>query len=121
VVGQPLPGPTCDVLSRFYSFSFAPNPNWSKVFSPGPEILDYFIRIADQRDLRRDIRFGREVVDAVWRDGHWRLQDADGMTCDADVLVTATGVLRHPKLPDIPGRETFDGTAIHFLSMGRLC
>jgi cation diffusion facilitator CzcD-associated flavoprotein CzcO len=107
------PGLTCDVPSRFYSFSFAPNPGWSKVFSPGGEILDYFIRIADQRDLRRHIRFGTEIVDVTWDDGSWRLRSADGATSNADVLVTATGVLRHPNFPDIAGRETFAGVALH--------
>ncbi|MGH3555164.1 MAG: flavin-containing monooxygenase, partial [Mycobacterium sp.] len=107
------PGLTCDVPSRFYSFSFAPNPNWSCMFSPGPEIQDYFTRIADDRGLRQHIRFGTEIVDACWQDGRWELRAADGATAGADVLVTATGVLHHPKMPDIPGQEAFAGKAFH--------
>lgn len=107
------PGLTCDVPSRFYSFSFAPNPDWSRVFSPGAEILDYFARTTDQRGLRSHIRFGTEIVDAHWKQGHWRLSTIEGEVGDADVLVTATGVLHHPKLPEIPGRDTFAGAAFH--------
>lgn len=107
------PGLTCDVPSRFYSFSFAPNPNWSSVFSPGSEIQDYFIRLADDLGLRRHISFGAEIVDARWQDNRWILCTADGTTADADVLVTATGVLHHPKIPEIPGQEEFAGKAFH--------
>jgi len=107
------PGLTCDVPSRFYSFSFSPNPDWSSVFSPGPEIQDYFLRVAAERGLRPHIRFGTEIVDACWQGDRWILRAADGATTQAEVLVTATGVLHHPKLPEIPGRETFAGKAFH--------
>jgi len=107
------PGLTCDVPSRFYSFSFAPNPEWSSAFSPGSEIQEYFVRTADERGLRSHIRFGAEVTDARWQDGHWRLRMADGESAEADLLVTATGVLHHPKLPEIEGRNTFAGAAFH--------
>jgi cation diffusion facilitator CzcD-associated flavoprotein CzcO len=107
------PGLTCDVPSRFYSFSFAPNPGWSSAFSPGPEIQQYFVRTADERGLRPHIRFGAEVTEARWHDGRWRLRTAGGHTDEADLLVTATGVLHHPKLPAIEGRDTFAGTAFH--------
>jgi cation diffusion facilitator CzcD-associated flavoprotein CzcO len=107
------PGLSCDVPSRFYSFSFAPNAEWSSAFSPGSEIQEYFVRTADERALRRHIRFGAEVTDARWQGGHWRLRTADGESAEADLLVTATGVLHHPKLPDIEGRNTFAGAAFH--------
>lgn len=107
------PGLTCDVPSRFYSFSFAPNPDWSSAFSPGAEIQDYFVRTAEQRGLRSHIRFGSEITDARWEDGGWQLRDGRGEQATADVLVTATGVLHHPKLPDIAGAETFAGASFH--------
>jgi cation diffusion facilitator CzcD-associated flavoprotein CzcO len=107
------PGLTCDVPSRFYSYSFAPNPDWSSAFSPGPEIQGYFVRTSRERGLRPHIRFGAEVADARWENGHWTLRTAGGESAEADVLVTATGVLHHPKEPAIPGRETFAGPAFH--------
>jgi cation diffusion facilitator CzcD-associated flavoprotein CzcO len=78
------PGLTCDVPSRFYSFSFAPNPEWSSAFSPGSEIQEYFVRTADERELRAHIRFGAEVTDARWQGGRWRLRTADGESAEAD-------------------------------------
>ena len=107
------PGLTCDVPSRFYSYSFAPNPSWSRVMAPGPEILEYFKKIADDLDLRRLVRFGSEVTDARWNGKQWRIETADGYFTEADVLITATGFLHHPKLPDIDGLEKFGGIAMH--------
>ncbi len=107
------PGLSCDVPSRFYSYSFAPNPDWSSVYSPGPEIQDYFVRMADELGLRSQIRFGSEVTETRWEDGRWVLRTRDGNSDVADVVVTATGVLHHPKFPDIPGLESFAGATFH--------
>jgi cation diffusion facilitator CzcD-associated flavoprotein CzcO len=43
------PGLSCDVPSRFYSYSFRPNPDWSRLMSPGPEIQAYFRQVATER------------------------------------------------------------------------
>jgi cation diffusion facilitator CzcD-associated flavoprotein CzcO len=107
------PGLSCDVPARYYSYSFAPNPSWSRFFAPGPEIQRYFVRAADQFGVRENIRFGSEVVGARWVDGRWRLRSADGREDVADVVVTATGVLHHPKVPAIEGLESFAGAAFH--------
>jgi cation diffusion facilitator CzcD-associated flavoprotein CzcO len=107
------PGLSCDVPSRFYSYSFAPNPGWSHAFAPGPEIQAYFVGQADALGLRPLIRFGEEVAAARWHDGRWRLRTAAGREDVADVLVSAAGVLHHPRYPDIPGLETFAGAAFH--------
>jgi cation diffusion facilitator CzcD-associated flavoprotein CzcO len=106
------PGLTCDVPSRYYSYSFRPNPKWSHLLPPGPEILAYFHQVADERGIRPHIRFGVDVTRARYDGGMWRLTTSDGEeTCD--VLVTATGVLRVPRYPEIPGMETFAGPAFH--------
>lgn len=107
------PGLSCDVPSRFYTFSFAPNPAYRSVYAPGPEIKAYMDDVADRFDLRRRIRFGEEVVSARWADGRWRLRTAAGTEDAADVLVSATGFLHRPHVPDIPGREDFAGAAFH--------
>src|SRR3954451_13075599 len=60
------PGCQCDVPSHLYSFSFALNPRWSRTFSTQPEIWRYLEDCADRFDLRRRIKFGAEVRDALW-------------------------------------------------------
>lgn len=106
------PGLTCDVPSRYYSYSFRPNPNWSHLLPPGPEIQAYFQEVAYERGIRSHIRFGADVIRAEFDDAGWRLTTADGEET-FDVLVTATGVLRVPRYPDIPGRDTLAGPAFH--------
>ena len=58
------PGAACDVPAHMYTYSFEPNPNWSRFFARGPEIKDYFENVADKYDVKRDIRFNEEVTDA---------------------------------------------------------
>jgi cation diffusion facilitator CzcD-associated flavoprotein CzcO len=58
------PGLTCDVPSRYYSYSFRPNPDWSRLLPPGPEIQVYFRQVAEERGMRRRIRFGTDVTSA---------------------------------------------------------
>lgn len=106
------PGLTCDVPSRYYSYSFRPNPQWSHLLPPGAEIQAYFQQVADERGVRPHIRFGVAVTSARYDDGKWRLTTTGGEET-FDVLVTATGVLRVPRYPEIPGRETFAGHAFH--------
>ena len=106
------PGLHCDIPSRYYTYSFRPNPEWSHMLPPGPEIQQYFRQVATERDLRRHIRFGTDVVDASYRDGKWWLTTSAGVEA-FDVLITATGVLRIPRYPDIPGLDTFDGPMFH--------
>src|SRR3954471_22405076 len=67
------PGCACDIPSHLYSFSFAPNPDWSHAYSQQPAILDYLRRVADERGLRRHLRFGTEVTAARFVAGHWEL------------------------------------------------
>jgi cation diffusion facilitator CzcD-associated flavoprotein CzcO len=107
------PGLSCDVPARFYSYSFAPNGGWTSAFAPGPEIHRYFTQFADRNGLRPQIRFGSEVTSARWEDGRWKLRSKDGAEDVADVLVTATGFLHHPRMPDIDGLDRFDGRAFH--------
>jgi cation diffusion facilitator CzcD-associated flavoprotein CzcO len=106
------PGLTCDVPSRYYCYSFRPNPEWSRLLPPGPEIQTYFQEVATERGIRPHIRFGTDVTRAEYRDGQWGLTTSDGEET-FDVLITATGVLRVPRYPEIAGLETFAGPAFH--------
>jgi cation diffusion facilitator CzcD-associated flavoprotein CzcO len=108
------PGLTCDVPSRYYSYSFRPNPDWSHLLPPGPEIQEYFRRVAIERGVRARIRFGTDVTAAMYRDGRWWLTTDEGEEEEPfDVLVTATGVLRVPRYPDIAGLDSFAGPTFH--------
>lgn len=109
------PGAACDVPSRLYSLSFAPNPAWSRRFSPQPEILAYLEGIADDFGLRDRIRMNTEVRGARFdpEAGRWTLALGEGRTLRGRVLVTAVGQLSRPKVPDLAGLDTFAGTHFH--------
>jgi cation diffusion facilitator CzcD-associated flavoprotein CzcO len=108
------PGAACDVPSHLYSFSFAPNPTWSRSFSPQAEIQDYLRRVADEYGVRPHCRFGVTVLSATWvpEQQHWALATTAG-ELTADVLVAGTGALSDPTYPDLKGLETFAGTTFH--------
>jgi cation diffusion facilitator CzcD-associated flavoprotein CzcO len=107
------PGLSCDVPSHFYSYSFAFNPEWSRRYASGPEILAYLDDVARRYGVVERIRFAAEVRRCAFEGGRWRLATADGATDDADVVIAATGVLHHPKHPDIPGLDAFAGPRFH--------
>jgi cation diffusion facilitator CzcD-associated flavoprotein CzcO len=109
------PGCACDAPSHLYSFSFAPNPDWSRKFAPQPEILDYMERVAAEHDLGRFTRFGVEVAEARYLEDamEWQLRTTDGDTMRCDVIVAAMGQLNRPATPEIPGLVDFEGTTFH--------
>ena len=65
------PGAECDVQSHLYSFSFEPNPNWSRPFAGQEEILEYFNHIADKYDIRDPVNLDHlaDMVSAVVEGG----------------------------------------------------
>jgi cation diffusion facilitator CzcD-associated flavoprotein CzcO len=107
------PGCACDVQSHLYSFSFAPNPDWTRTFAPQREIRAYLERVADRFGLRDRIRFGARVTAARWAGRHWELQLADSSRVHARTVVWGTGALHEPSVPDIAGLDEFGGTAFH--------
>lgn len=108
------PGCACDVPSHLYSFSFAPNPDWPRVFSGQEHIRAYLERVTDVFRLRPHIRFGAEVKLMTWdRDRlRWEIETSAGRI-SADVVVSATGPLSEPRVPDVPGLDTFPGKVFH--------
>ena len=108
------PGCACDIPSHLYSFSFAPNPDWSHSFSRQPEIWRYLEGVTDRYGLRRHLVFGTEVIRADWESGpaRWRLRTSRG-EITADVLICASGPLSEPSLPDVPGLAEFSGEVFH--------
>ncbi|WP_433558443.1 flavin-containing monooxygenase [Pseudonocardia xinjiangensis] len=107
------PGCTCDVQSALYSFSFAPNPDWTHRFARQPEIRAYLEDVADRYDLRSRIRFGARVTSAEWTGKRWTLRIADGSTVSARAVIWAPGGLREMSVPDIEGLAEFRGTTFH--------
>lgn len=107
------PGLFCDIPSRYFQYSFAPSADWTRVFSPGPEIGRYLERIADDYGLRDKIAFGHQMTEARWTDGRWHLRSADGEQAEADFVVTGCGFLHKPAFPDIPGLDRFAGHKFH--------
>jgi cation diffusion facilitator CzcD-associated flavoprotein CzcO len=108
------PGCACDVPSVLYSFSFAPNPSWSRSFSGRAEIWDYLLDCVDRFNLSPFLRMGVELQQAMWDDAAqlWRITTSDG-DLTADIVVAATGALSEPRIPDLPGLDTFAGTVFH--------
>lgn len=107
------PGLSCDIPSHVYSYPFAPNPDWSRKYSPGPEIQAYFERVAAEYDVTSLMHFDTEITDADYRDGVWSLRSGDRALRPADAVLAATGILHHPKMPDIAGIDTFKGDIFH--------
>jgi cation diffusion facilitator CzcD-associated flavoprotein CzcO len=107
------PGLSCDVPSHLYSYSFAPNPEWSHRFSPGAEIQQYFANVAHAHALERRTRFGEEIARVDFVDARWHLETTSGTRDEVDIVIAATGVLHHPRYPDIPGLDTFAGAQFH--------
>ncbi len=109
------PGCACDVPSHLYSYSFEPNPNWPQAYSRQEDILHYIEHCADKYGIKPYIRFHTRVTDASFdaASGRWMVSSDDGQVTAARVLVPATGALSHPKYPDIPGMDSFQGMAVH--------
>src|SRR5215217_2335429 len=79
------PNAACDVPSSLYSWSFAPNPDWSRRYSGQADILGYIRSVAEGYRLTDRIRTGVEVTAASFDDatGSWRVETADGDTYEA--------------------------------------
>ncbi len=108
------PGCACDVQSSLYSFSFAPNPDWSRTFSPQPEIWAYLERCAREYDINRHFVFGQNVTGATWdeSDQRWTVT-SETRAWRSEHVVVASGPLSEPVVPTIPGRDAFQGHTFH--------
>jgi cation diffusion facilitator CzcD-associated flavoprotein CzcO len=108
------PGAACDVPSHLYEFSFAPNPRWSRRYAPRAEIQDYLEDVARSHGVLDQIQTSTEVNRASWDEerGKWLLETSAGSR-ESDIMITACGQLSVPKMPSIPGLESFEGPAFH--------
>ena len=108
------PGVECDVPSHLYSFSFKLH-DWSRTHAGQEEIQRYVEEIIDAFDLRPHLRLRTEVERAVWDDDRhlYRLRTAAGEEIEANVVVSALGLLNVPQYPDWPGLDEFAGPTFH--------
>ena len=109
------PGAACDVPSHVYSFSFEPNPHWSRVFSGWAEIHAYLRGLVEKWGLREHLRLGTEIVHARFEEprGLWQLTTQGDETVTARVVIAGLGGLVDPSWPDIKGLQSFGGDRLH--------
>ena len=109
------PGCACDVQSHVYSFSFAPNPDWTRQFAPQAEIRAYLEQCAKRFELAPYLRFNNGLERAVFdeQQQRWQLSFSNGRHVSARVLVSGMGGLSRAAIPDIPGIERFKAKAFH--------
>ncbi|QJW89192.1 NAD(P)/FAD-dependent oxidoreductase [Spirosoma taeanense] len=109
------PGCACDVPSHLYSLSFAPNPNWSRMYSPQPEILAYLQNVVDTYNLQPHIRYHTEIIRTEFSEENacWTVTDRTGNALTARVVIGAIGPLNRPTIPKLPGLDQFAGRTFH--------
>jgi len=109
------PGAACDVPSHVYSFSFEPNPGWSRMFAESGEIQAYLLGVVEKWKLRRHLRLGTEIVEARFDEaaGNWTLTTAAHERITARVVISGVGGLVDPSWPDIKGIQSFAGERMH--------
>jgi cyclohexanone monooxygenase len=113
------PGARCDVESMQYSYSFSMELqqewSWSERFAAQPEILAYANHVADRFDLRRDIQLETRVTAAHYDEkaARWLISTDRGERFSAQFCVMATGCLSTAKLPEIQGRDSYEGATYH--------
>jgi len=109
------PGLACDVKSHLYSYSFELNPDWSRMWSGQPEILEYFERCTQRHSLGPHLRLNTEIRSAQWNstENTWTLTTSTGEQYRFDIVVSAVGLFTQPTLPDLVEQEPFAGGVMH--------
>jgi cation diffusion facilitator CzcD-associated flavoprotein CzcO len=109
------PGAACDVPSHVYSFSFEPNPDWTRMFAESGEIQAYLLRCVEKYQLRPHLHLNTAIREARFdaTSGLWTLRTSRGETVTARAVVSGVGGLVDPKPPAIAGLESFQGKLFH--------
>lgn len=108
------PGVSCDIPSHLYSFSFRPNPGWSRVFAEGREIHAYLRACVADEGLGGRLLLNCALSRAEW-DGErarWLVRTTRG-DFSAASLVIAAGRLSEPKIPPVKNLDGFGGRWWH--------
>lgn len=107
------PGVACDVPSHAYTYSFAPNPDWSDFIASGDEIQRYFQKVFNDFSLHESTRFCETIISAEFSDEQWHVESDLGNCWSVDILFAATGMLHHPFVPRYTGQDSFAGAQFH--------
>lgn len=109
------PGVACDIPCYGYTYEFEPNPDWSSLLPKGEEIQRYFERVFKKYGLAAKTHFNEAVTACHYNDQsrRWQLTTAKGNHFEADLVFSATGILREPARPAIAGMENFQGPIFH--------
>ncbi|MGH9137535.1 MAG: flavin-containing monooxygenase [Acidimicrobiales bacterium] len=109
------PGVAVDIPSFIYSYSYEQRADWSRLFAPGAELLQYAEDVVDKYGLRPKLRLSTTIVSATFgEDDHlWRIVTESGESISARFLIGAVGGLERPKLPNIDGIDSFTGKVVH--------
>ena len=113
------PGARVDVSTFLYQYKFEKKYRWKSYYASQSELLDYLNFVADEYDLRSRIRLNTELEAAEWSDAdqkwHASVRNPDGSLSEEvfSVVVSAVGLFRTARLPDIEGIETFEGKICH--------
>lgn len=107
------PGVACDIPSHMYTYSFAPNPEWSNLFAEGSEIQNYLLNVARRFNVLSSIRFNEGVNSCVLEGHTWRVGTTLGKEEEVDFVINCTGILHHPAFPDIEGIDQYQGVMFH--------
>lgn len=117
------PGVACDIPSHVYQYSFAPNTQWSQLFASGAEILEYVKGVASKYRVAEKIKYNTKVVGAIWNDnkGVWLVRtiqdkssgESEVRETEAEIVISAVGILNNWKWPEIEGLDLFEGKLLH--------
>jgi cyclohexanone monooxygenase len=109
------PGCGCDVQSHLYSFSFEPNPNWTRMFAKQEEIKTYLEGCWEKYRLQDKTLLNTEITRLAWNDVDelWQIEDAAGNHYSAQFVVSGMGALSTPSIPALNGLENFKGMSFH--------
>ncbi len=110
------PGAACDIESYVYlplleEVGYLPVEKYTRA----PEILNYCRKIGEHFDLYRDVCFQTEVTAMAWDEAinRWVIRTNRGDAMKARYVIMANGPLHRPKLPGIPGVDSFKGHTFH--------
>jgi cation diffusion facilitator CzcD-associated flavoprotein CzcO len=108
------PGIACDVPSHLYSYSYLPNPDWTRVFSPGGEIQAYIRKCAEDEGILPNIHFETDMLKSSWDEAgkEWVVETSKG-TYRAKIVISGTGHLADGHMPNIDGLDSFTGDVFH--------
>ena len=107
------PGIACDIPAPHYCYSFEPYV-WTHHLAFGGELQEYMEHVGRKYGVTDNARFGEAVTSCVYGDdGKWHVETSKGDAFAVDFVISATGILHHPKWPEIDGKDDFAGEHWH--------